>query len=189
MLSRPNGFRGVVVATGHVTDAEDRAEPRFPESQVGRTAELFAAALDRLGVDERWLLICGGARGGDLLAAAEACSRGATVWLLLAHPAERFVETSVGGGAAHWVDDYWNLLARTPSWTIEVDEATRRNDEVYRATNRWMLEVARAQAGRGPVHLIAVWDGEGAVGEGGTADMVVAAEQSGIDVEVIDPAA
>ena len=52
-----------------------------------------------------------------------------------------------------------------------------------------MLAVADAQSGPHPFDLLAIWDGRGAEGEGGTGDMVVHARRAGAPVEVIDPLA
>lgn len=177
-----------MVATGHLTDTPDRAVPRFPESAVDAVEARIEDRLARWGVGDGGLLICGGARGGDLLAASVAHRLGATVWLLLAHPPERFEQTSVLGADERWSELYWWLLARVPSWTLEIDEATRATDAVYERTNDWMLEVADRQAGpRGTLRLLAVWDGTGAVNQGGAADMAARAGKAGAIVEVVKP--
>ena len=50
--------------------------------------------------------------------------------------------------------------------------------------NTRLLELARRE---GPVHLIALWDGEGGDGPGGTADMVNQAAGSGDRPHIIAP--
>jgi hypothetical protein len=98
ILQHPGNFQKVVIVTGHMTDAPDRATPRFPESEVSRVRTEVDAVFRawHLGLND--LLICGAARGGDLIAATAARSLGATVWALLAQPAEKFVTDSVAGG-------------------------------------------------------------------------------------------
>lgn len=145
------------------------------------------ALFDDWGIGPGSLLICGGARGGDLIAASAAHARGATVWVLLAHDAERFVETSVAGGAAHWVDDFWRLVARSPSWTLDVDDGIRSTDNVYAHANAWMLEVAEIQAAADGFRVVAIWDGKSAEGAGGAGDLVVQARRLGAEISVVDP--
>ncbi len=186
VLRRVNGFRRVAIATGHVTDAASRATERFPE----RRASAVRAALDDvfegldLGPDD--LLICGGARGGDLLAAAAARQRGVTVWVLLANPPDAFVATSVDGGEPHWIDDFWSLLARVPAWVLQ---PSPDRDDIYSATNEWMIETAQRQAAGQPVTVVAVWDGQPAQGEGGTGGMVNLGRRTGNPVVVVEPLA
>jgi hypothetical protein len=133
------------------------------------------------------LLICGGARGGDLIAAEAALELGATVWLLLAHPPDEFERTSVAGSDPRWVERFWRMIQRAPTWVIPPDRAGE-HDDVHAATNTWMLELARTQS-TGPPRLMVVWDGRAAVQPGGTADMVAQSRRAGAEVIVIDPMA
>lgn len=187
VLTLRHGFSPVVVATGHLTDAPDRPRPRFPEAAVESVEARIGDCLDRWEMGPGGLLICGGARGGDLLAAEAALARGATVWVLLAVPAERFAETSVAGGDDRWLHRFWSLLARVPSWSMAAPAELAGSDEVFAAANEWMLEVAERQAGGQPVHLLAVWDGNEPAGPGGAGDMAARAAARGATIEVIDP--
>ena len=186
ILHRHHGFWPVVVATGHLTDGPRRAAPRFPESAVGAVEGQIESQLRAWAVGEGALVICGGARGGDLLAARVARRLGATVWVLLARPPEEFVASSVAGTTDAWVSEFWSLLARVPSWTLEAEASEGRTGDVYARANQWMLEVAEVQAD-GPVYALAVWDGEVAVAGGGTADMVARADDRGAELGVVDP--
>jgi hypothetical protein len=186
-LVRPAGFRHVVVVSGHVTDAPDRSVPRFPEDAVRAVQRTLHAVLDGWGVGEDDLLVCGGARGADLVAADAARSLGATVWLLLAAAPEAFVESSVVGGDPSWVDTFWQAVQRTPSWVLERDSRFAGRDDIYAAANEWMLEVATAQAGAAPARLVVVWDRAPAAGAGGTAHMVAEAHDRGAPIVIIDP--
>jgi hypothetical protein len=40
VLARRTGFRSVVVVTGHMTDAPDRRDARFPESETVRVSHV-----------------------------------------------------------------------------------------------------------------------------------------------------
>ncbi len=195
-LERVRGFGNVVVATGHMTDAPGREAPRFPESQVEEVTrhvgELFARW--QLGAGD--LLICGGARGGDIIAAEQAAERGCEVWLLLANPPDQFERHSVDGGAPGWVARFRRLLAATPWWVLDAPRPSDGlagsddvpDDRVYEAANEWMLRVASRQA-PGAFRVIAVWDGKAAAGVGGAGHLVDEAAAMGAVVEVVDPLA
>ena len=64
------------------------------------------------------LLICGGARGGDLIAATVADRLGATVWILLAEAPDDFERNSVAGSAEHWVDEFRTFVDRVPTLVL-----------------------------------------------------------------------
>ncbi|MEZ5217235.1 MAG: hypothetical protein R2715_11810 [Ilumatobacteraceae bacterium] len=187
ILSHHHGFDPVVVASGHMTDTSGRASARFPESAVADVERSIDQQFSDWGVGEGALVICGGARGADLLAARVARRRGATVWVLLARAAPRFLEGSVAGAAPGWADEFWALLARTPSWVLDPAEAEQDPSDVYSIANAWMLDVARAQAGPAPVRLLAIWDGAPAPAPGGTAEMARRAQDAGAVLEIIPP--
>src|SRR5262245_12288015 len=115
-LDHPGGFRHVVAATGHVTDQLDRAQPRFPESAVPSVERQVRDVLQSWDLGSDDLVLTGGARGADIIVAEQAAALGASVWTLLAHDPDRFLETSVEGGDPRWVERYWRLLQRHPSW-------------------------------------------------------------------------
>jgi hypothetical protein len=189
ILQRAGTFRKVVIVTGHMTDAPDRATPRFPESEVSRVrSEVYAAfRLWDLGAND--LLICGAARGGDLISATAARSLGATVWALLAHPSEKFVTESVAGGDPAWIEEYRDLLQHAPSWDLTDTATFADRSDVYAAANEWMLATANHQADDTAPNLLAIWDGTDAGGIGGTAHMVAEAQRHNTIVKVISPLA
>lgn len=186
-LVRPAGFRHVVVATGHVTDAQDRATARFPEHGVRAVERVIGELFAHWQLDARDLVICGGARGADLVSARCARERGATPWLLLASAPETFEQTSVAGADPSWIEQFWTMVQRAPSWVLERDSRFGGRQDVFAAANEWMFETATTQAGGSPVRLVAVWDGAPAAGAGGTAHMVEVARAGGAEVVVVDP--
>src|SRR5687768_16044830 len=64
---RPQKPRQVVLFSGHLIDAVDRANPRFPPSAEPQAAAAIAAAVERLNLGPGDLGINEGACGGDLL--------------------------------------------------------------------------------------------------------------------------
>jgi hypothetical protein len=187
-----------------MTDLPDRPTPRFPETEVARVCqEVERLFMDwAIGADD--LLICGGARGGDLICATVALRLGSTVWTLLAQPPDQFVDASVAGTDPAWIDEFWKLLQRSPSWQLDQCAELASRDDIHAATNEWMLAVASLQAGapkprvadhddkprtngHAKAKLVAVWDGTNEGGLGGAADMVANARSLGVEVVVIDP--
>ena len=179
-----------MLVSGHVTDTPDRNPPRFPEAAVEDVRSRLAEELDRIGIGPSDLLICGGARGTDLLAAEEALRRCSTVWVLLALAPEEFVRSSVATEGRDWESRFWHLLQRAPAWHLEEElQDPPQGDEVFVRANDWMLKVAKAQAIAEDFHVIVVWDGEGAAGPGGTGEMVELARMAGADFTVLHPCA
>lgn len=56
---------------------------------------------------------------------------------------------------------------------------------MYERTNEWMLEKALANGGKN-LSLIALWDGGGGDGKGGTKGMIRMVQQKGAAVGIID---
>jgi hypothetical protein len=164
---RPERVAAVLVS-GHLVDAPDRPTPRFPSGRVGWVAEQVRAALDDWQVGPSTTLVCGGARGADIIAAEEAYARGARVTVCLALPAEEFETVSVALPGTDWADRFRRLLA-----VADVHQLTgvAPGDNVFALANEMMLDVARRIDPR-PYALV-VWDGRAGDGPGGTADLVV----------------
>ena len=173
----------VVVASGHLTDRPDRASPRFPESAVPRVRRQIARALDEIGLARGDLLICGGARGADLLAAEEALRRGASVRLCLASPRASFVPESVALAGTDWSDRF-DTVAKCSE--IRVVPPPPEDTSVYEATNDWMLEQALAEPAD-ERHALLVWDGRPGDGAGGTGHFSERASSAGLPLVVIHP--
>jgi len=158
----------VVVVSGHMVDTPDRPRPRFPPAELPRVTGEVEQALDRWHVGAGTTLICGGARGADIIAAEAALARGADVVVCLALPPEEFERSSVELPGSDWVARFRRLLDRTEVRQLpDVDG----DDDPFARANDWMVETATELAGGRP-HALIVWDGGGGDGPGGTADLV-----------------
>jgi hypothetical protein len=173
----------VVVASGHLTDRPDRASPRFPESAVVRVRRQIARALDEIGLGRGDLLICGGARGADLLAAEEALRRGASVRLCLAGPRASFVPESVALAGTDWSERFDHVASCSD---LRVVPAVPAGANVYEATNDWMITLALAEPAD-ERHALLVWDGRQGDGAGGTGHFGERASSAGLPLTVIHP--
>jgi hypothetical protein len=183
--------RTVVVAGGHLTDAPARAGSRFPEAAVGGVSAALGRALDGWGLDGGDLLLCGGARGGDILAAEAALARGMAVELLLAEPVEAFLDSSVrleAGRPDAWETRFRRLLG-SARVRIQDDELgpLRAGETRYERNNRWCVDAARAAGAAPPIRGLIVWDRLPEEGAGGTAHLATELERAGAEIVVVDP--
>lgn len=178
-----------VVVSGHMVDTPDRPRPRFPPDQVGRVSDEVRAALARWDVGPGTTLVCGGARGADIIAAEESLARGAHVLLCLALEPDEFVRRSVELPGSDWADRFRALIGAAEVRVLgDGDGGGTGGDDVFARTNEWMIEVARSLAGGAP-HALIVWNGEGGDGPGGTVDFVrrLGYHRPSPEVEVVDP--
>lgn len=167
--------RQVLLFSGHMVDAPDRAKPRLPAAKLPQAARALGQALDALGFGDGDLLMTQGAAGGDLLC-AEACrARGVHVQLLLPLAEPEFIERSLlpsvdGEG---WRERYHALkgVLQLPL-RVMPDELGPLPDgtDPFERCNLWLLHTALAH-GAEKLHFICLWDGGGGDGPGGTAHL------------------
>jgi hypothetical protein len=174
----PPHARRVILFSGHMVDAPDRATPRFPPACVPAAAERIAAALDQLQAGPGDLGLTQGAAGGDLLFAEAALARGMALQFLQPFGEAEFIERSVRPvcDGDDWVARYRAVAARlaSPPQLMPAPGArTTRDldDNHFERCNRWLLDTALACGGE-HVWLLCLWDGQGGDGAGGTAHMV-----------------
>jgi hypothetical protein len=173
----------VVVVSGHMVDAPDRPEPRFPPEQVARVTREVQAALEGWHVGPHTTLVTGGARGADIVAAEAARERGARLRLVLALEPDEFIARSVALPGTDWEQRFRALLDDADFEVVDGPD----DDELFERTNRRIIEVAR-EIDHQPDALI-VWNGREGDGPGGTRDFVtrLGATQRDGRLVVIDP--
>jgi len=176
----------VVLATGHMVDLPDRVTPRFPADQVPRVTAEVRDVLATWQVGRESTVVCGGARGADLIVAEEAQARGARILLCLALPRDEFVERSVDVPGTDWLDRF-DRIAGLADVRVFDGAGGGGSDDVFARANAWMVDVARSIDAH--PHAVVVWDGRRGDGSGGTADMVrrLGVQGPGPRVRVIDP--
>lgn len=176
-----------VIFTGHMIDLPDRAESRFPpalEDAAAAAIRRHLGDIARYMPDEK-LGFASAARGGDILFHEQARALGFRTVIVLPFAPVLFEKTSVAGIAGGgWVARFHALWDQSPA-TDRIDMDLPRSSEAYASCNTRMIEMARA---RGAYHLIALWDGEGGDGPGGTADLVEKARAEGDNPHIIAPA-
>ena len=171
----------VIVFTGHVIDAANRKEPRFPAAKESIARDCIREKLrERLaqikGSAPRG--IAGGASGGDILFHEVCAELGIPTDLYLALPPDAFCETSVESAGPAWEGRYYDLVASHPDHRVLAENEElpvwlrdRKDYGLWARNNLWMLHNAIALAGKN-ITLLALWNGEGGDGPGGTQDMV-----------------
>ena len=159
---------GVVLFSGHMIDARDRKAPRFPPDKEPVAAAAIAKTLAEIGVTPGDLAICGGACGGDLLFAEACLAREMTVELYIPFDEPTFLANSVDFADAGWHDRYLAVKSRA-ALHVMPDELgpPPQGGNPYERNNRWMLESA-ARFGGSKIAFVALWNGEGGDGPGGT---------------------
>lgn len=187
----------LLLFSGHRVDAPGRATPRFPPSAEEATRAMIREAVETelaVGSVARVEGIAGGASGGDILF-HEVCEElGVATTLYLAVPRELYVVTAVQDAGPEWVARFDHLHAKLPTRvladSLELprwarDASTAGDYSIWERNNRWTLHNALAH-GATNVILIALWDGEGGDGPGGTADMVRTASERGARTVILD---
>jgi hypothetical protein len=184
----------VLVFAGHRIDAPGRSEPRFPASQEDAARRAILDAVQgELPADGRPVVaFAGGANGGDLLF-HEACEQLGIQQhnLYLIIPRDAYVTKSVAPAGAGWVARF-NHQYNTDShreYQDRVDLPDWLQDKpdygIWKRSNLWILHNAIAVGGEDTT-LIALWDGQGGDGPGGTEDMVATASKRGGRIIVLD---
>lgn len=167
--------RQVLLFSGHMVDAPDRKTPRFPNDKEPIAAQKIAEALDKLGAGAEDLAFCQAAAGADLLF-LEACQqRGVRCQLLLPFPEPEFIERSIvpSAGGDKWRDRFYAVKAKLQDpIRIMPDELgpLPKGVDPFERCNLWLLYSALA-CGIDKVRFVALWNGGGGDGPGGTAHM------------------
>jgi tetratricopeptide (TPR) repeat protein len=187
-LEEPWKPRRVFLFSGHMIDAPGRPSPRFPTDREASAARAIEAKLDELGMGAEDLAICGGACGGDTLFAEAALRRGCRLTLYLQFAEPDFLQASVAFAGESWVDRYF-ALKEHPRTRIRAqpDELGPPPKAInpYVRNNLWQLYTALAQ-GPDKVRFVALWNGEGGSGHGGTQHMVETVRKHAGRVSILD---
>lgn len=175
-------FDQAIVFTGHRIDPAGRAESRFPSSAEAQARKAIRAAVDDLRVRfdaGRLVGIAGGASGGDLLFHEVCAELGIQTRLVLALPPEAFLAASVIGAGEDWVLRFRRVQARLGTSEVSViAQHPAAGDAIWADANRSMIELAVSLSPNRA--LLALWDGKGGDGPGGTAAMVRMAKLCGV---------
>lgn len=182
----------VVVFAGHMIDDKGRTPPRFPESCVAAARQEISRCLAGL---RPTVGMAASASGGDILFHEVCAELGIPTHMRLVLPPEQFVNVSVAKAGMAWVQRFWALVERKqleqrfaqlsedrelPGWL-----QGKPDYNVWTRANIWLLECALSLE---PARLtvLALWDGKGSDGPGGTAHLVDRAKALGVTTLVLD---
>lgn len=178
-LTPPWRPRHVFLFSGHMIDDPARPSPRFPPDKEGLAASAIAQRLDQLGAGPEDLALTQGACGGDLIFAEACLARGLQLQLLLPFDEPTFLERSVSFSGESWVDRYY-AASRGPGVKRRImpDELgpPPPGANPFERCNLWLLYTALAW-GPEDVRFIALWNGQGGDGPGGTRHMLGAVRE------------
>lgn len=196
----------VLLFAGHMIDAPGREQPRFPadKEQLARD-KIKEAVVKEMNAGAG--VACGyggGASGGDILFLEVCAELGVPTRLYLAVPPQKYVTTSVQQAKGDWVERFWkhynahseqkqvrvlsdgtDASEYLPAWLRE-----KADYSIWQRNNLWMLfnaldEGCDPKSADPNITLIALWDGAGADGPGGTGDLVEKVGNMGARCEVI----
>jgi tetratricopeptide (TPR) repeat protein len=200
----------VLVFAGHMIDAPGREKPRCPADKEALAREKIKEAIvtemnTGAGVACAY---AGGASGGDLLFQEVCAELDIPTRLYLAIPPQNYVRTSVQKAGPQWVERFWELYNKhSAEGRVRVlSEATNVQDDqeylpawlrakpdygIWQRNNLWMLfnaldEGCDPKTGDPNIALIALWDGEGGDGPGGTGDLIKKVDDLGARREIIN---
>jgi tetratricopeptide (TPR) repeat protein len=179
----------IFLFTGHMIDSPQRSKPRFPAAMEAEALQRIEDTLDKLEARANCIAIVPGlACGGDILFVEACLKRNMRVEIYLTFEADKYIQDSVCFAGDIWIDRFNNVLNHP---NITVSEQLDRlgpvpvGEDVYGRNNRWALYATLVHDIK-RVRLIALWNGQGGDGPGGTADMVQQVRQLGGIVEHID---
>lgn len=159
----------VVAFAGHMIDAPDRADPRFPASLVPAVEAAIRAHV------KRWhapVVFGSAASGADLIVLDAALDAGAEVNVVLPFDRADFVRTSVAPAGAEWVARFDAVLARA-SRIVAAAEGDHLGDDALFAHAARLVEglavLRAAQLETDPAMLCVLDPGSDAM-PGGTLD-------------------
>jgi hypothetical protein len=184
----------VVLFTGHMIDPPGRATPRFPPEAepAARSAIRSHLENERGRTSGQVIGMASGSSGGDILFHEVCQGLGIPTRLLLPIGHDRFRSESVSPAGRKWEERFDAILrsqARAPVLLSDKDElpiwlGVRQNYNTWQRANVWFLQEALA-VGAPALTLLALWDGTGGDGPGGTEHMIRLARDNGAAVIVI----
>jgi len=179
----------VMLFSGHMLDSPSRKKPRFPAAMEPEATRRLDEALDKFAVHGNCIAILPGlACGGDILFAEACLRRKMHLEVYLPFEQSDFIRDSVSFAGDNWVERFYTIV-NSPNITIHLQPdrlgPVPDGENPYERNNRWAL-YSTLMYDINRVRLVALWNGQGGDGLGGTADMVHQVRQLGGIVEHID---
>ena len=174
----------VAIFTGHMVDAPDRSDPRFPLHMEPAVRDAIGRWLDANDVQ---IGVSSAACGGDILFQEALIERGSESHIILPFREELFLKTSVSHPQANWEDRFAKVVRNATTTIRAARDQTEEHAIAYSYTNKIIAGIARIRASELDTDLfgLAVWDGKpGAMG--GTADAISAWQALSIPMSYVE---
>lgn len=173
-----------ILFTGHMIDEKDRQDARFPAKKERSVRQAIQKQLLKVKKITKNEIkgIAGGACGGDILFHELCAEMEIATEMYLALPVEEFKNASVSFAGRDWEERFDKLTKNLP---VNILPAEKNNDNVWERTNFWLLDTALENGGEN-MTMIALWDGKGGDGGGGTEHMVKVAKEQRAKINIID---
>jgi tetratricopeptide (TPR) repeat protein len=179
--------RQVLLFSGHMVDAPDRKDPRFPADKEPIAARRIGEELDKLGAGPADLAVCQAAAGGDLLFLEACLQRGVRCQVLLPFPEPEFIAKSIlpSAGGVGWRERYYAVRERLELQEKAFNEKQRMDPvrimpvelgplpsgaDPFERCNLWLLYTTLSW-GVAKARFLCLWNGGGSDGPGGTEHM------------------
>jgi hypothetical protein len=182
--------RQVLLFSGHMMDAPDRPQPRFPPAMEAAAAERLADALSALDAGPADLALCQAAAGGDLLFLEACLRRGVRCQVLLPFDEAEFIAQSILPSAQGeaWRQRWLAVkpqLGLAPRAMPDALGPLPPGEDPFVRCNLWLLATALAQ-GPQKLRFLCLWNGGGGDGPGGTQHLMAEARRHTGQVHWID---
>jgi len=175
----------VVHYCGHLISAPAQDGP-FPAQAEEHVAREIAAEIDRRPPRYAYGAL---ASGADILWAEALLARGGELHVVLPFAQDEFIVSSVAPSGPRWVERFHRCIASAAAVSYATVDAFLDDDVLYRYGTELAMGLALLRAGYldAEARQLAVWDGEPARGEAGTAIDVATWQRHGRPVTVISP--
>lgn len=177
----------VIFFSGHIISPAG-APGRFPADREQAVAERIADTLRSARVRIGYGSL---AAGADILFAEALLRRRAELHVVLPFEEAEFRRLSVAPSGGRWTKRFDACLARASSVTYATRGAHLGHDVLFGYAAKIAMGLARirSRALEAPLKMIAVWDGEPALGDAGTAVDLGYWKAQNLDATIIDPGA
>jgi class 3 adenylate cyclase len=176
----------VVHFCGHRIAAHKDAGRRLPDSAEANVAATIGEVVARHNIGFAYgALAC----GADIMWAEALVANGSELHVVLPFARDEFVRLSVLPAGESWVERFDRCLNAAESVRYATDDAFLGDDVLFRYSSELAmgLTLLRARYLDAEARQLAVWDGEPAVDEAGTAIDIAAWRRTGRPLEVVSP--
>ncbi|HXY42679.1 MAG TPA: adenylate/guanylate cyclase domain-containing protein [Acidimicrobiales bacterium] len=170
---------------GHMVDG-GTGEASMAALDEGLMTARMAAELKRRPVGVAYGAL---ANGADILWAEALLSSGCELHIVLPVPEEEFVRASVAPAGEDWVRRFHKCLDAAAGVRFATEDSSPADDVLYRYGTELAMGLALSRAGYLDSHVrqLAIWDGQPAKGDSGTAAAIATWLRAGGAATILEP--